>query len=86
LQKRPVTGAYYWYVDREDVPKEVPLPDAKEAEEAVLSVALKVKDAREKNEFACPSGGCFACEPFEKILRGEAKFIGVGDYQDLYLI
>ena len=43
----------------------------------------------EKKEFDCPRGaaGCFACRPFEKILKGEAEFIGVGGYgQEMYMI
>jgi hypothetical protein len=39
--------------------------------------------------FLCPQGsaGCFACKPFEKILRNEAEFVGVGEYnQDLYMV
>ena len=88
LQKRPITGAYYWYIDREDEPREVALPDSEKGREEVLSLARKVKAAREKGEFECPRGGsCFACEPYEKILRGEAEHVGVNEFgQDLYLI
>ena len=88
-QKRPLAGASYWYLDRDDLPREVKLPDLEQSRTAVLSVAKKVKEAREKKEFNCPRGarGCFACQPFEKILRGEAQFIGTGEYgQDIYAI
>lgn len=89
LQKRKVSGASYWYLDRDDVPKTVELPDEKEAFESVLKVAREVKNAREKKEFVCPrgAGGCYACKPFETILKGEAEYLGVGEYnQELYLI
>ncbi|MFA6445998.1 MAG: PD-(D/E)XK nuclease family protein [Candidatus Paceibacterota bacterium] len=89
LQKRKVSGAAYWYLDRDDVPIEMKLPDIDEAREKVVTVARKVKEAREKKEFICPRGekGCFACQPFEKILRGEAEFLGNGEYgQELYLV
>ncbi len=89
LQKRKVVGASYWYLDRDDVPKDKPLPTVEEARLKVLEVAKKVKDARMKKEFVCPQGekGCFACRPFEKILKGEAVFLGVGEYnQDMYII
>jgi ATP-dependent helicase/DNAse subunit B len=89
LQKRKVVGASYWYLDRDDVPKDKPLPTVEEARLKVLEVAKKVKDARMKKEFLCPQGerGCFACRPFEKILKGEAVFLGVGEYnQDMYII
>lgn len=87
LQKRKVSGAYYWYIDKEDEPRSVELPDLEESREKVMSVARKVKVAREKNEFTCPYGGCFGCRPYEKILRGEAEHVGVGEYnQDLYIV
>jgi len=88
-QNRPLAGASYWYLDRDDAPSSVALPDLEVGRKAVLSVARQVKTAREKKEFLCPRGasGCFACQPFEKIVRGEAEFIGVGEYnQDVYVI
>ncbi len=89
LQKRKVSGVSYWYLDRSDMPETMTVPDLVEAKERVLAVARKVKNARAKKEFACPrgEGGCFSCTPFEKILRGEATHIGVGEYnQDIYVI
>lgn len=89
LQKRKVSGAAYWYLDKDDAPVSVKLPDYKKAFDDVLAKARKVKEVREKKEFLCPKGpgGCFACRPFEKILRGEAEYLGVGEYnQELYLI
>jgi ATP-dependent helicase/DNAse subunit B len=96
LQKRKVTGASYWYLDRDDAPKEVDLPGVEESYEKVFKVAHAVKQARDaagidgtEEAFVCHRGkdGCFACRPFEQILRGEAEFIGVGEMrQDLYCI
>lgn len=77
LQKRKVSGAAYWYLERNNAPTPVDLPDLTTSKEKVLAVALQVKYAREKNEFACKreAGGCFACAPFEKIVKGEAEFV-----------
>jgi len=88
-QERPLAGAAYWYLDRDDEPTDVKFPDLEKGREAVLKVARKVKEAREKKEFNCPRGeqGCFACRPFEKIVRGDAEFIGTGEYnQDIYIV
>lgn len=95
LQKRKVSGASYWYLDRDNSPSTVSLPDIKNSFERVFSVAIKIKQARElalvtspEEVFLCPRGenGCFACRPFEKILKGEAESVGVGDMrQDLYI-
>lgn len=89
LQKRKVTGASYWYLDKDNKPNEVNLPTLKESYDRVYEVAKKVKQVREAGIFVCPNGeaGCFACKPFEKVLRGEAEYIGVGDMrQDLYML
>lgn len=89
LQKRRVSGAAYWYLEKNDAPTDVALPDAKEAIERVLALARRVKDARERRAFVCPRGsvGCFACQPYEAILKGEAEYIGIAGYgQDAYLI
>lgn len=91
-----MTGASYWYLDRDDAPITVNLPDENDSFKRVFAVAEQVKNARarlltEKPEdvFLCPKGekGCFACIPFEKVLRGEAEYIGIGEMrQDLYMI
>lgn len=89
LQKRRVSGAAYWYLEKNDAPTDVALPDAKEAIERVLALARCVKHARENKKYECPRGsaGCFACQPYEAILRGEAEYIGIAGYgQDAYLI
>lgn len=89
LQKRPVSGAAYWYLEKNDTPTEVALPDATEAREKVLALALRVKVARENKAYECPRGpaGCFACQPYEAILKGEAEYLGVAGYgQDAYLV
>ncbi|MDD4988850.1 MAG: PD-(D/E)XK nuclease family protein [Candidatus Pacebacteria bacterium] len=89
LQKRKVSGAAYWYLDKDDAPVAVKLPDVDKAFADVLEKAKKVKEAREEKGFFCPKGekGCFACRPFEKILKGEAECLGVGEYnQELYLV
>ena len=88
-QNRKLAGASYWYLDRDDAPKPVELPDLEIGRASVLAVARKVKEAREKKEFLCPKGegGCYACLSFEKILRDEAEFVGTGEYnQDIYTV
>jgi len=89
LQKRKVSGAAYWYLDRDDNPVDLALPDIDEARKKVLAIALQVKTTREKKVFDCPRGavGCFACKPYEAILKGDAEYIGVGGYgQDIYFL
>jgi len=89
LQKRKVSGASYWYIDKDDAPLSVNLPGLIESKEKVLSIARRVKTAREKMALSCHygQGGCFACQPFEKIINGQAEFVGFGEYnQEMYVI
>lgn len=88
-QKRQVAKISYWYLGQNDKPEEVTLPEEKEAYNKVLKVAKEIKLARQLNRFRCPEGenGCYACKPFEKIIKGEAEFVGVGGYnQDIYIL
>ncbi len=90
LQKRKVSGAAYWYLERNDGLTEVELPELTSSKERVLEIARKVKSAREKQEFACPKGpaGCFACKPFEKIIKGEAELVFVDETRrsEMYMV
>ncbi len=90
LQKRKVSGGAYWYIDRNNEPTDVILPDIQSAHQRVLATAIKVKNAREKGVFECPRGpqGCFACKPFEKILKGEAELVKVDETRktELYMV
>ncbi len=96
LQKRKVSGASYWYIDRDDKPIEVNLPSIEESYKRVFEVAYKISKEREKAKevspeeiFLCPKGekGCYSCNPFRKIIKGEASYIGVGDMrQDIYML
>ncbi len=90
LQKRKVSKASYWYLESDKV-VEKELPDAETAYRDVLAMALKVKEARTKNEFLCPKGdgGCIHCRPYEAILAKDpsVEFVGQGMFkQDMYII
>lgn len=85
-QNREVSKISYWYLEKDNEPREMKMPDLEESHGLILSVALKIKEARLANTFACGKNGCFACKPLEQILEGKAKFIGTSDYQDLYII
>lgn len=88
LQRRKVSGASYWYIDRDDKPITKKLPELDDSRWKIMDVALKIKSARESGIFKCPKGdkGCFQCQPYEAILRGEAEYVGVGGYgRDVYI-
>lgn len=85
-QKRKVEKASYWYLETDDRCIQVALPKLEEARKKVLDIARKIKLARALKKFDCPHGGCPACLEMEKILNGEAKFIGNDEYRrDVYV-
>src|SRR5260221_5599381 len=85
-QNRNVSKISYWYLEKDNVPKEMKMPDLQKAREDILKIALEIKEARLKNVFVCPKNGCFSCKPLEQVLEGKAKFVGAGEYQDMYII
>lgn len=88
-QKRSVAKASYWYLRLHDTLTEKELPDADQARRDILEHAKKVALARKLERFVCPQGelGCRACQPFERILKGEGEKVGVGSYgHDLYFL
>lgn len=86
-QKRKVGGAYYWYLDRDDGLIKKRLPDLEESYQKVYKIAKRIQLARKINHFKCSKGGCYACRPYERILKGEGEFVGVSDTrQDIYVL
>lgn len=87
-QDRPVSGASYWYLDRDNAPKAVTLPDPQISREKVLAIAKKIALARKLNHFVCPkAGGCRNCRDLELAASGQAKLVGTNDFgQELYSI
>lgn len=85
LQKRAIKKVSYWYLENENQPREMSIPDCNEAKLKILDIASKIKKSRANGEFDCPTNGCYACRPYLAIINGEAEFIGSVDYQDLYI-
>lgn len=85
-QKRSVNKASYWYLDRGEI-KDFRLPESSEAREKIMDVALKVKHTRKYKHYACEKGGCYACEPYEKVINGKAELVKIDDYnREIYII
>jgi ATP-dependent helicase/DNAse subunit B len=94
-QSKKVSGVSYWYLDhtspeaskRRTGIVEKRLPDLKESFEKISKIARRIKLARQINHFKCPKEGCFACRPYERILKGEGELIGVSETkQDIYML
>lgn len=86
-QKRAVSKVSYWYMEKDAGPEEQTLPEESEAREKILKIGKQIKLARQLDRFKCEFGGCRECQPYEKILRGEAEMVGLSERkEDLYLL
>ncbi|MCA9375274.1 PD-(D/E)XK nuclease family protein [Candidatus Dojkabacteria bacterium] len=88
-QKRAVEKASYWYLETDDKPSEVKLPESEDAKSEVLRIAQKIKLARQLEMYDCPEGekGCRACQDFQRVLDGEGELVGQDEYgADVYVL
>jgi ATP-dependent helicase/DNAse subunit B len=87
LQSRAVTKASYWYLEKSDSLIEKELPNIVDSKDKVLTVARRIKLARQLNHFVCPKDGCMKCRPLERVLKSEGEKVGVSDTrQDIYIL
>jgi len=86
-QSRKVKRASYWYLEHDDQPAQIDLPDLDKAHDKVLEVARRVALARRINRFICPTDGCFYCRDLERVLKSEGELVGTHPYgQDIYIL
>lgn len=88
-QSREVSKVSYWYLAKENTPYQVPFPDIEKAQLTILELAKRISTARKLQKFTCrrDEGMCFACRPYERVLQGEATYVGTGQYgQDIYIL
>jgi len=88
-QKREVSGASYWYLQKDDEPRGVELPNLTTAHDQVMTIGRRVRLARQLEQFQCVNGneGCRHCAPLEAVKNGKGKKVGESKMrQDLYIL
>lgn len=86
-QARPITKMSYWFLEGDIGLVEKNIPDEKTSIEKIMEIARRIKLGRQITHFKCPTDGCFACRPLERVLAGEGKLVGVSNYrQDIYVL
>jgi ATP-dependent helicase/DNAse subunit B len=86
-QSKPVSALSYWYLDRDDEPTDMQIPDEKLSHQKILDIAKKIALARKLGHFKCHENGCRACHPYEAVVAGKAELVGINDFgQDLYVL
>jgi ATP-dependent helicase/DNAse subunit B len=86
-QTKRVSGISYWYLDRDDNPTDLPLPNEGSSRNKILEIAKKIVLARKLNHFQCKENGCRSCRPLESVISGKCKYVGVNSYNvDVYTL
>jgi hypothetical protein len=75
-QPNPVGEVAYWYLDRSDIPLNIPLINVDGMKDYILKIAREILISTSNNEFKCKSNGCKYCNTYEAVLRKDLEFIG----------
>jgi len=69
----------YWYLDKDDYPKEKKINSQKESMKKIKEKAFQIENTIKKGDFSCSSGyfKCFQCREYEGILSGKAEYVGI---------
>ncbi len=88
VQKRGISGVQYWYLEKDDEPIDMPLPQVEESQKRILEIGKRIALARKLERFVCnQKDGCPACNPLERVVSGNAEYVGVNDYnQEIYIL
>ena len=87
LQGRKISKASYWYLGSGRGLVEKSLPDEEKVISDISKLGSRISLARKLNHFKCETGGCRHCYPFERILKGEGKWVGTDEYNhDIYIL
>lgn len=91
--EKPVSAASFWYLDREDIPREVVLDPLESTLDYLTKMAQEIKQAIEQNSWQCikspPAGGlCRDCRDYQNLIDGKGEF-QFSDYRfkkDVYFL
>lgn len=74
---KPVKRASFWYLDREDSPKEAILGSVEQNLQWLIDKSKQVKEAWERNHWECVKGEdmCRDCRDYQAVLDGKGEFM-----------
>lgn len=88
--KEPVERTSYWYLEKGEEPVLRELHPPQLYVPIIQEKALAIKAAIDNNELTCkhPSGKCFKCQQYEKVLSHQAEYVGFENKmsRELYFI
>lgn len=74
---KKVSKISYWYLDRDDKPKEAVLDPLEKTLNWLTEKGRQIKVAWEKNEWVCshPEGPCRDCQDYTAIISGKGEYV-----------
>lgn len=74
--EKPVSSASFWYLDREDKPREIVLDSLEPKLEWLTEKGRQLKRAREEGIWVCKNSEelCRDCRDYQAIIEGKAEF------------
>lgn len=65
----------YWYLDRDDEPKEVKMKDLEESLRTIKGRSIKIEDAIKKVNFSNKDYGCPYCKEYDIVVNNKAEHV-----------
>lgn len=76
--KNPIEKMSYWYLEKDEGPVTKKLAAPESYLPILQEKAIKIKKAVEEGNLVCtaPKGMCAKCEKYERVLSGDAEYVG----------
>jgi ATP-dependent helicase/DNAse subunit B len=86
-QNRQIEKISYWYLEFNDAPTTIDLPNDAEVYKKIYDVAKRIKLARQLSHFPCKEkDGCKYCSAMEQISLGKGELVSQSSWQDTFVI
>ncbi|TSC87494.1 MAG: Uncharacterized protein G01um10147_472 [Microgenomates group bacterium Gr01-1014_7] len=86
---KSVSAASFWYLDREDVPRQIVLDELEPKLLWITEKAKQLKEVKEKGQWICIRGAkCNDCNSYQAIIDGKGQFQFTDDryHKDVYYL
>lgn len=87
--QKPVSKLSFWYLERENSPREVVLDSLEDRLEWIRSKALEIKEAIAENAWECAKiDSCIECRNYQAIIDGKGEYLFSDDdfRKDIYFL
>ena len=73
---KPVRKTSYWYLDKDNEPKEVSMKNLENSLKSIEQKSIAVEKAIGDDDFPCPRQNCIFCKEYEEVVDDKAEHVG----------